>query len=66
MDNTNNMVDKYFRDIAVGQRFTYAGIEYLRTEVNRISCCKATNAQAVGNPSQQNYFSDDTRVQFNG
>jgi hypothetical protein len=58
--------EKYFRDIAVGQRFLYGSVEYVRTEVNRISCCKATNAQAVGNPGQQTYFSDDTMVKLNG
>lgn len=60
------MTEKDFRDIGVGQRFIYNNIEYIRTQENRISCCKVTNAQAVTNSDNQTYFSDDTKVHFNG
>jgi len=42
-----------FSEVALGQRFVYQNMEYIKIEQKRISCCKFTNCHAVGNTNQK-------------
>jgi hypothetical protein len=44
---------KKFKDIPVNQIFTFNGLQYKKINEERISCCKALNASAVGDPAQK-------------
>ena len=55
-------MNKMMKDVAIGERFTLAGTEYIKTNEVRISCCKIINCEAVGNPNQKNFFSPDIEV----
>jgi hypothetical protein len=57
---------KTMNDVSIGERFTVAGIEYIKTSEVRVSCCKVINCEAVGNPNQKNYFSPNIEVEVNG
>lgn len=41
---------KKFFDLAVGDKFTLNSVEYTKIPEERISCCKALNAQTVTEP----------------
>jgi hypothetical protein len=55
-------MNKTMKDIAIGERFTVAGVEYIKTNDVRVSCCKVINCEVVGDPNQKNFFSPDTEV----
>ncbi len=38
-----------FAEIAVGEQFTHNGVTYVKTEPQKISCCKSLNATKVEN-----------------
>lgn len=42
-----------FNEVALDQRFTYKNIEYIKENQVRVSCCRFTNAHAVGNANQK-------------
>jgi len=44
------MSTKRFVDIEVGSRFSLNGVEYTKIPEERISCCKALNAQTTTEP----------------
>lgn len=41
---------KRFVDLPVGTVFTMNGVQYIKIQEERISCCKALNAQTVAGP----------------
>lgn len=42
---------KRFVDVGVGDKFILNGVEYTKIPEERISCCKALNAQTVSEPN---------------
>jgi TusA-related sulfurtransferase len=56
-----NIVKK-MQDVQVGERFTVAGTEYIKTNEIRVSCCKAFNCEVVGNADSKTYFSPEMDV----
>jgi hypothetical protein len=45
------MAIKKFSEIALGTKFTLSGIEYVKMQEERISCCKFHNAIQTNNTS---------------
>jgi hypothetical protein len=41
---------KRFVDLGMGDKFNLNGVEYTKIPEERISCCKALNAQTVSEP----------------
>lgn len=59
------MLEKVFSDIPVGSQFTVNGIEYIKTDTVRVSCCQSINAHVVNDPNARVYFQDSTTVTVN-
>jgi hypothetical protein len=51
-----------FGSLAVNAPFIYNGVNYVKTETVRISCCKSVNA-VNAQTSERVYMADDTTVQ---
>lgn len=58
-------INKKFKDLAVGDKFTLNGIEYSKITEVKISCCKRVNAQAVANDKNRLNVTPDTEVVVN-
>jgi hypothetical protein len=58
-------MDKKFVDVPVGGRFIIGGVEFIKTESVRVSCCQSVNAQAVDNSNNRPFIQDETIVIVN-
>jgi hypothetical protein len=58
-------MEKEFNLVSVGEKFSVNGIEYVKIQEVRISCCKSVNAQASTNSSQRTFFPGNTIVTIN-
>jgi hypothetical protein len=58
-------MEKPLSEVAVGSIFTVNGIEYVKTDDVRISCCKSVNCYAVSDSSQKTYLAPNTVVSVN-
>ena len=59
------MSEKTFAELAVGNRFTLNGMEFIKTEEVRIGCCKAINANAINDPNHKIFVKGNTSVTVN-
>lgn len=59
------MTEKTFADVAVGSQFFVNGIEYIKIDTVRVSCCQSINAHVVNEPNARIYFQDSTTVSVN-
>lgn len=59
------MVEKAFAEVAVGSKFTVNGLEYVKMDTVRISCCQSINAHLVDNPNGKVFFQDNVVVSVN-
>lgn len=59
------MISKQFKDLSVGDRFIYNGIEYERIADMRISCCKTLNAVCTSDPNNKIQVQPLKEVQVN-
>lgn len=59
-------MEKSFAELKAGDRFTLNGIEYIKTEDVRVSCCRVVNAYSAADASQTMQFAPETRVVVNG
>jgi hypothetical protein len=59
-------MEKKFSDLAVGEKFSVNGTEYIKSDEVRISCCRSVNCYATTDASQKGHFSGDTVVVVNG
>lgn len=55
-----------FSELTVGQRFTVNGVEYVKTQEVKVSCCRSINCQAVNDPNLKTYIQAGTSVTVNG
>lgn len=60
------MNEKQFSELSVGDRFSYNGVEYIKTQEVRISCCRSVNCQAVNDPNHKTFVSGTALVNING
>jgi hypothetical protein len=59
------MVDKTFAEIPLGSRFTVNGLDYVKTETVKVSCCQSINAHLADNTSARVFFQDSVMVTVN-
>jgi hypothetical protein len=59
-------MQKKFEELVVGEKFTVNGVEYIKTEDVRISCCRSVNCYSVADSSQKGHFPGNTEVTING
>jgi hypothetical protein len=59
------MINKQFKDLAVGERFTFNDQEYIRIQDEKVSCCRTHNAALVSNPATKSQITPLTEVQVN-
>lgn len=62
----NNMTEKLFSNLQVGDVFTVNGASYSKIPEVKISCCKSVNAQTTANTNNKTYFPGNTVVTING
>jgi hypothetical protein len=58
-------MEKTFGELAVGQKFSINGSEYVKVEAVRISCCQSINAHLSDNPGARVFFTDNLMVTVN-
>lgn len=54
-----------FHTLAVGTKFTHEGVEYIKIEPVRVSCCRSLNAAVAANPQSQTFIVPVTEVEIN-
>jgi len=59
-------MNKNFSELAVGERFTLNGVEYVKTQEVKVSCCRSINCQAISDPNTKTYIQSSTTVTVNG
>jgi hypothetical protein len=59
-------MNKKFSELAVGERFTLNGMEYIKTQEVKVSCCRSINAQAVNDVNNKTFVGTNTVVVVNG
>jgi hypothetical protein len=59
------MSAKQFKDVTVGDKFLYNGIEYVRITDERVSCCHVKNAASVQDPNQKIQVQPLSEVEIN-
>jgi len=55
-------MQKRFSDLAVGEKFVVNGVEYVKTQDVRISCCRSVNSYESANASKKHNFDPGTLV----
>lgn len=58
-------MNKTFGELAVGDRFSINGKEYVKTQEIRISCCQRINAQSIANSNEKIKVDPSTTVTIN-
>lgn len=59
------MVEKIFAEVPVGTKFAVNGLEYIKTEAVRVSCCQSINAHLADNTNARVFFQDSVVVTVN-
>ena len=55
-------MQKQFKDLAVGEKFVVNGVEYIKTQTVKVSCCKSINSYESANASNKHNFDPNTIV----
>lgn len=56
------MVEKIFVEVPVGTKFTVNGLEYIKTETVKVTCCQSINAHLADNATARVFFQDTVMV----
>jgi hypothetical protein len=56
---------KKFSELAIGERFVLNGVEYIKTQEVRVSCCRSINAQLTNDANNKTFVSGNTVVNVN-
>lgn len=54
-----------FHTLAVGTKFIFQGIEYIKIETERVSCCTSLNASVASNPESKKFIIPVSEVEVN-
>jgi hypothetical protein len=57
---------KKMKDVVIGEKFSSAGREYIKTQEYKVSCCKTINCEVIGDSNNKSYFSSEMDVEVNG
>lgn len=60
------MLTKTLEQVAVNEKFIVNGIEYVKAEEVRVSCCRSTNCYVAADVNQKTFFPGNTVVETNG
>jgi hypothetical protein len=55
-------MQKQFKDLAIGEKFVVNGVEYIKTQTVKVSCCKSINSYESANASKKHNFDPNTMV----
>jgi hypothetical protein len=58
-------MEKTFGELAVGDKFSVNGSEYIKTNAVKISCCQSINAHLSDNINARVFFTDNLVVVVN-
>lgn len=56
---------KQFKDLAVGEAFTFNNVSYIRIADEKVSCCRTNNAAKADNPQEKTQITPITEVEVN-
>jgi hypothetical protein len=59
------MTTKQFKELKVGDTFTFNNIEYVRIADEKISCCRSNNAALVSEAKTKSFVPPLSEVQVN-
>lgn len=55
-------MQKKFSELQVGEKFVVNGVEYVKTQAVKVSCCRSINAYEFANASKKHLFDGNTLV----
>jgi hypothetical protein len=58
-------MEKTFGELAVGEKFSVNGSEYVKTNSVKITCCQSVNAHLSDNINSRVFFTDNLVVVIN-
>ncbi len=58
-------MQKTFKELNLGDKFTVNNVEYVKIAEVKVSCCRSINAQAANDPNQRTFFAQGTTVEIN-
>ena len=58
-------MQKLFKEVAVGETFKANGIDYVKINEYKVSCCRSVNCQNVADNNQKVFFPPETSVETN-
>jgi len=53
---------KKFQDLEVGAVFNYDSLEYIKINLEKVSCCRSVNASQVTDPTKRTMVKPDQEV----
>lgn len=59
------MSTEVFSNLPVGSRFFLNGVEYVKIDQVKVSCCKSINAHQSNNAGQRIFLAPTTQVNIN-
>ena len=59
-------MEKQFSELSNTERFTVNGVEYVKTDEVKVSCCRSINCYVATDAEQKGYFPGNTTVTING
>lgn len=59
------MSTKQFKDLQIGEKFTYNNVEYVRIADEKISCCRSNNAVDTTEAKAKTFIQPLSEVQVN-
>ena len=60
-----NKMTKNFNEVGLGSKYTVNGVEYIKINEIKVSCCRSINAQVSNDPNNRTFFTGDTSVIIN-
>ena len=58
-------MEKTFGELAVGDKFSVNGAEYIKINAVKVSCCQSINAHLSDNTNTRVFFTDNLTVVVN-
>ena len=58
-------MEKTFGEVAVGEKFSVNGSEYIKVNTVKVSCCQSINAHLSDNANGRVFFTDNLMVVVN-
>jgi hypothetical protein len=59
------MIEKTFAEVSTGTKFSVNGLDYIKVDSVRVTCCQSINAHLADNPGARVFFQDSVVVTVN-